>query len=70
MMRFELVMCPESERAPVSVLESDNLGATVVEAIELLDCAWQIRDHDQGDRIVAESPAGRIPARDEPLDAI
>ncbi len=60
MARYELSMCPKGDRAGLSVLESDDLGETVIEALEQLEqfeCEWEIRDHDQGDRIVAEGPA-------------
>jgi hypothetical protein len=52
-------MCPKGDRAGLSVLESDDLGETVIEALEQLEqfeCEWEIRDHNQGDRIVAEGP--------------
>ena len=58
--RYELFMCPKGDRVGLSVLESDDLGEAVIEALEQLEqfeCEWEIRDHDQGDRIVAEGPA-------------
>jgi len=58
--RYELFMCPKGDRVGLSVLESDDLGEAVIEALEQLeqfDCEWEIRDHDQGDRVVAEGPA-------------
>jgi hypothetical protein len=59
--RYELIMCPKGgDRTGLSVLESDDLGEAVIEALEQLEqfhCEWEIRDHDRGDRIVAEGPA-------------
>ena len=58
--RYELFMCPKGDRVGLSVLESDDLGEAVIEALEQLEqfeCEWEIRDHDQGDRVVAEGPA-------------
>jgi hypothetical protein len=62
--RYELIMCPNGDRVGLPVLESDDLGETVIEALEQLEqfqCEWEIRDHDQGDRVVAEGPARGAP---------
>ncbi len=58
--RYELIMCPKGDRGGLSVLDSDDLGEAVIEALEQLeqfDCEWEIRDHDEGDRVVAEGPS-------------
>jgi hypothetical protein len=55
MRRYELVTCPRASRGGVSVLDSDGLGQAVTEARELLDCEWEIRDHDDDNRVVATS---------------
>ena len=59
MRRYELVMCPKASRGGMSVLDADDLGEAVVQAIEQLDCEWEIRDHQDSDRVVATSAAAR-----------
>jgi hypothetical protein len=68
MRRYELVMCPRASRGGLSVLDADDLGEAIIEAIEQLDCEWEIRDHLDRDRVVAASAppvAGSAPNPDD-----
>lgn len=56
MRRYDLMLFPRADQPAFSGGQFETLAEALAVALKFPDCAYEVRDHSEGDKVVSAAP--------------